>query len=351
MVSKLAVEPFHSFLNGAETHLYTLSNGHGMACQITNYGGRIVSIYAADKYGNIADVVLGHDSITGYINDKETYFGAIIGRVGNRISDGKFELKGKTYLLSKNEGNNHLHGGEVGFHNKVWNVRKVDSSTLSLHCTSPNGESGYPGNINVDVVYKLTEENELQIRYSATTDQSTPLSLTNHAYFNLNGAGNESILNHTVQINANRYLLIRHDLIPTGAIDDVQDTPFDLRKPISIAALLAKSHDQLTLADGIDHHFIPETTGIRSVAMLKEHESGRTLEVITDAPGVQFYTGNFLNGTISGKNGTKYPRRSGCCFEAQGFPDSPNQKGFPSVILHPNETYTALCIYKFGVGE
>lgn len=334
-------------IDGEEVYLYTLSNHSGFSVDITNYGGIVTSIMAPDKSGGIDDVVLGYDSLYGYLIESP-YFGAIVGRVANRISNGVFTLDGKTYKLAKNDdGTSHLHGGTVGFDKRVWKSETVcDDSTasLKLHYLSPDGEEGYPGNLEVRVVYTITRDNKLQIEYTATTDKPTPVNLSHHGYFNLSGTSGKNILEHIVYIDADQYAVVGDYHIPTGILANVENTPMDFRKPEYISSRIYQ------VAGGYDHNYVLNNKGkYARVAEVYEETSGRTMEVFTTQPGIQFYTGNFLNGSIVGEAGLVYQKHHGLCFEAQHFPDSPNKPEFPNSILRPEETYKQFTVYKFGV--
>lgn len=345
----LKPENFEKTLRGKPVQLFTLTNQKGTICQVTNYGARIVSLWTQDRAGNLEDIVLGFDSIDGYLNSPEYYFGSVIGRVANRIAKGRFHLENKTYLLDCNDGPNHLHGGVRGFHTQVWKGRQISSSELELLYASPDGEEGYPGNLEVRLLYKLSEENQLEISYTATTDKTTPVNLTNHSYFNLKGAGNGTIKDHILQISAENFTPIRRDMIPSGEIRTVENTSFDYRKPVSISSLLYLEDEQMTFGFGFDHNFVLNGTGIKHAANVVEPTNGRSLEVFTTEFGMQFYSGNFLDGTVVGKKGKCYSHRSAFCLETQNFPNALNQPSFPSCILEVGETYQSSTIYKFGV--
>lgn len=334
---------------GHEIQVFSLENAHGMRCVLSNFGARLLQLWAPDNQGKLVDVVLGHDDIEDYIKQPNTFFGATVGRVANRTAGAAFNLKGKQYQLKANDGQNHLHGGPDGFHNQVWDAVHVAPNQITMTLWSADGHEGYPGNLEVNVTYTLTDGNALHIEYGATTDQDTPINLTNHSYFNLRGAGD--ISNHVVQIHAEKYLPINAAMIPTGTIETVSGSPFDFRKACKIADKIAEEHPQIILGKGFDHHFIPDGQGLRNMAKVFEPISGRTLEVISDAPGVQFYTGNFLDGHVTGKHGEQYEFRSGFCFETQHFPNSLNTPSFPSILLKAGEVYSSTCIYKFGILE
>jgi aldose 1-epimerase len=337
---------------GHEVSLYTLKNSAGMEVKITNYGGTIQSINVKDRNGKFSDVVLGFQTLDEYVQKAgSAYFGALIGRYANRIANGRFVLDGKTYQIPTNDGPNALHGGKVGFNRRVWEARDVseaDKPALELHYLSRAGEQGFPGNLDVTVRYTLDEQNGLHIDYYAKTDKDTVLNLTNHAYFNLVGAGSASVLNHKLMIDADRFTPVDKTLIPTGKLANVAGTPFDFRKPTDIGARIGKHDEQLRLGKGYDHNFVLNHSGdLKHLAVrVEEPKSGRVLEVYTTQPGVQFYSGNFLNGKVSGIGGV-YRHRSALCLETQHFPDSPNHPNFPSTVLHPGEEFHQTTIYKF----
>lgn len=328
--------------------LYTLSNGLGMDVQITNYGGIITAIRVPDKAGVSADVVLGFDSLSSYIKE-HPYFGAIIGRYGNRIAKGQFSIEGTSYSLQQNDGSNHLHGGIRGFDKVLWMGTIIDNG-ISLSYTSPDMEEGYPGNLQVTVDYTLNEKNELKINYSATTDKSTLCNLTNHSYFNLAGTGD--ILKHQLRIKADWFTPIDKDLIPTGKLEGVKNTPLNFRIPKEIGEQIDADHEQIVLGEGYDHNFVlnMKPRNLTIAASVFEPTSGRLMEVLTTEPGIQFYSGNILEKKkIIGKLGIPYANRSGFCLETQHFPDSPNQSLFPSTILNPGKTYESTTVYRFSV--
>jgi aldose 1-epimerase len=338
---------------GEPVDLYVLKNRNGVEAAITTYGGAIVSLNVPDRNGKLGDVVLGYDSVDGYVKDK-SYFGAIIGRYGNRIGHAQFTLDGKTYTLAKNNGENSLHGGIKGFNKAVWKARELpakDGQSLELTYLSKDGEEGFPGNLKVTVIYTLTDANELNIVYSAATDKTTVVNLTNHAYFNLAGPGSGDILGHQLVIEADKFTPVDSGLIPTGELRDVAGTPFDFRKATTIGARIAQDDEQLKLGNGYDHNFVLRRKAgdpISLAARVVEPTSGRVLEVWTTEPGVQFYTGNFLDGKAVGKGGASYAKRSAFCLETQHYPDSPNQAKFPSVVLKPGERYHTITTYKFA---
>jgi aldose 1-epimerase len=346
---------FGKIPDGQSVDLYVLTNKSGAEASITNYGGAVVSIKVPDRNGKLADVVLGYDNVDGYVNDK-VYFGAIVGRYANRIARAQFVLDGKTYTLAKNNGENSLHGGVKGFNKALWTARVLhgkDGQSLELSYLSKDGEEGFPGNLNVSVIYTLKDDNALSITYSATTDKKTVLNLTSHCYFNLAGQGSGDILGHMLMIAADKFNPVDAALIPTGELRDVAGTPFDFRKPTAIGARINQDDQQLKLGGGYDHNFVlrsvPESLEFLGAARVVEPASGRVLEVFTTEPGLQLYTGNFLDGKTPGKGGATYPRRSAFCLETQHFPDSPNQPKFPSVVLNPGERFHSVTTYKFSV--
>jgi aldose 1-epimerase len=323
-----------------------------MIVQITNYGGRVVSLWTKDREGNFDDIVLGYESLEGYLNSNEIYFGALIGRYANRIAGGRFILNDSTYELAQNFAGNNLHGGVRGFNNVIWDAEQKDDSTLDLAYLSPDGEEGFPGNLEVKVRYQLTHANELKIEYHATTDKPTPINLTHHSFFNLHGAGNGVITDHIMQINADHFTPFNDPGgIPNGRIARVEGTPMDFRQPVAIGERIGQDYDQLVYGLGYDHSWIlnPAESGLTFAARVVEPLSGRTLEVYTNEPAMQFYGGNYLDGRDTGKYGRTYEYRSAFCLETQHFPDSPNHDHFPSTILNPGEEYFSVCVYKFGI--
>jgi len=348
---KITSDHFGVTSSGEEVQLFCLTNNQGMEVRITNYGGIITAINVPDRDGNLGDVVLGHETLEGYLN-RSRYFGALIGRYANRIAHGRFCLNGITYSLAKNNGENHLHGGFKGFDKVVWSVREIpaaDTACLQLTYLSKDGEEGYPGNLETIVTYLLTNGNELRIDYQATTDRDTIVNLTNHSYFNLAGSG--TVLDHQVTINAETYTPVDKGLIPTGEIRSVRDTPLDFTSPTAIGARIRDYYEQLRLACGYDHNFVLRTgtQAFRNAATVYEPTTGRVLEVSTTQPGMQFYSGNFLDGSIVGKGDRVYVKHSGCCFETQHFPDSPNHPNFPSTVVKPNQEYRHTTSFKFSV--
>lgn len=344
--------------DGTPVEIYTLRNAQGAEARIMTYGGIVQSLSMPDKNGKFADVVLGFDSLAGYTSPEYLkgcpYFGALIGRYGNRIGGAKFNLEGKTYELAKNNNGNSLHGGLKGFDKVVWTARPMDTAqgpALILTYLSKDGEEGFPGNLQVTAIYTLTDDNALQLEFKAVTDKPTVCNLTHHSYFNLAGAGNGDILGHLLQINADKTTPVDSELIPTGKIADVTGTPFDFRKPTAIGARINDPDAVLQYGPGYDHNWIVNKPfgqyGLQ--ARVVEPTSGRVLEVWSDEPAVQFYAGNFLDGTIVGKGGKAYQRRTGFCLEPQHYPDSPNKPQFPSTELKPGETYHNKIVYKFSV--
>lgn len=333
--------------DGRDVSLFTLSNNHNTTVKIITYGGIITSTLTPDKYGKIDDVVLGFKTCDAYLG-AHPHFGALIGRYGNRIAKGKFVLNGKEYRLAVNDGSNHLHGGLVGFDKVIWDAAEFQNETevgVELTYLSKDGEEGYPGNLNTKVKYSLNNRNELGISYEATTDQPTIVNLTNHTYFNLAGEGSGNILDHEIIINAQRYTVVSDDLIPTGELKPVKGTAMDFSTPQRIGARISQ------VAGGYDHNYVLEKTGkeLSLAAKVYEPKTSRILEVFTTEPGVQFYTGNFLDGTLAGKAGKPYGKQAGFCLETQHFPDSPNQPGFPSTVLNPGELYRQVTIYKLSI--
>jgi aldose 1-epimerase len=346
----VAREPFGKLPDGRAVERFTLTNAHGMEVKAITYGGIITSLRVPDRGGQMADVVLGFDSIDGYLKN-DPFFGAIIGRYGNRIAKGQFTLDGHTATLAKNNGPNHLHGGTKGFDKLLWTAEPVaGKNAVAFTLTSPDGDEGYPGTLKVRVTYTLTDANALVVDYEATTDKTTVVNLTQHSYFNLAGEGSGDILGHQLMINADRYTPVDAGLIPTGELAPVQGTPFDFRTPTAIGARINQDDPQLKNGKGYDHNWVltRKGAGLSLAARAVEPKSGRTLEVTTTEPGVQFYAGNFLDGTIKGKGGHVYALRNGFCLETQHFPDSPNQPKFPSTMVKPGQKYTSQTVFTFG---
>ncbi len=334
--------------------LYTFKNKSGMQVKITNYGAIVTSILVPDRNGKLGDITLGYDRVEDYINavDKP-YFGAIVGRYGNRIAKGEFVIDGETYSLATNNSPNHLHGGVVGFDKVVWDAELVGGkgwSGLELSYLAKDKEEGYPGNLSIKVTYKLTDANELIVDYLATTDKATPVNLTQHSYFNLKGEGEGDILDHKLMINASNYTPVDSTLIPTGEIKAVAGTPFDFTQAKAIGRDIGKKNEQLEFGLGFDHNFVldREGDGLSLAAMVHEPSTGRVMEITTTEPGIQFYCGNFLDGRLKGKSGKPYVHRGGFCLETQHYPDSPNQKNFPSTILKPGDEYRTTTVFKFS---
>ncbi len=349
-------EAFGEF-KGQPVELYTLTNNNGVVMKVATYGGTVTELHVPDRNGKSGDIVLGFDNLDGYISPEyeksNPNFGAIIGRYGNRIAKGKFTLDGKEYVLATNNGENHLHGGNIGFNRVVWAAKPIETengNALELTYTSKDMEEGYPGNLNVTVTYTLTDADELKIDYRATTDKATPCNLTNHSYFNLSAGKQPTIADHELMIVADRYTEVDAGLIPTGKLPDVAGTPMDFTSPHKIGERIDADFEQLKLGGGYDHNWVlRDGNGLLALAAtVYEPESGRFMEVMTTEPGVQFYAGNFLDGTLVGKNNTRYVKRAGLCLETQHFPDSPNQPDFPTTILQPGQTYQTLTIYKFS---
>ncbi|WP_233507289.1 aldose epimerase family protein [Adhaeribacter pallidiroseus] len=341
---------FGKLKNGTEVQQYTLTNSKGTQAVFTNYGGRLVSLIVPDKDGKPTDVVVGFKNAAEYEASTEPYFGATIGRVGNRIANGKFTLDGKEYKLFTNNGPNTLHGGKNGFQAVVWNATQPNDHTLELTYLSKDLEENFPGNLNVKVTYALTDNNELKMDYEATTDKKTPVNLTNHAFFNLNGEGSGTILNHIIQINANRYTPVDATLIPTGKIEPVAGTPFDFRKKLAIGTNIEAKNEQLKNGGGFDHNYVlneNKAQGLNMAARVTGDKSNITMDVLTTEPGLQFYSGNFMQSKNTFKGGAKDDFRTAFCLETQHFPDAPNQPNFPSIMLEPGKTYRTSSVYRF----
>ena len=352
MSSSITKASFGKTAEGAPVDLYTLKNASGMEVAIATFGGRIVSLKAPGRNGQFTDVVLGFDNMEGYLGE-HPYFGALVGRYGNRIAKGQFKLDGKTYKLAINNGVNALHGGLKGFDKVVWTAREVPGGDPSVELTyvSKDGEEGYPGSLTEKVTYSLTAANELKIEYSATTDKDTVVNVTNHSYFNLAGQGHGDILSHVLQLNAAKFTPVDAGLIPTGELKNVEGTPFDFRQPTVIGSRINAEDEQIKRGGGYDHNFVVDGSAgtLRLAARVSEPTSGRVLEVSTTEPGVQFYTGNFLDGTVKGKGGVAYAKRTGFCLETQHFPDSPNHPDFPTTALKAGAEYNSTTVFKFSV--
>ncbi len=345
-------EPFGTLPDGTAIELFTLRNPSGMEVKVTNYGGIITELKVPDRDGKLDDVVLGYSSIDGYLKSSP-YFGAIIGRYGNRIGNAQFKLDGQTYKLPANDGSNTLHGGTTGFDKVVWQAepfeRAGERGIVFTH-TSPDGDQGFPGALEARVTYTLTDQNELKFDYHATTDKPTVVNLTQHTYFNLAGDGSGDVLGHELTINADRYTPVDKGLIPTGELASVEGTPLDFRTKTAIGARINSDHEQIKLGGGYDHNYVLNRSGegLQLAARVEEPMTGRVMEVHTTEPGLQFYSGNFLDGSITGKNGHVYNKRNGFCLETQHYPDSPNHPAFPTTTLKPGETYTSQTVYTFS---
>ena len=349
---KITKAPFGKTGDGQAVDLYTLSNPSGMKAKITNYGGIVTELHVPDKNGDNGDVVLGYDKLSSYI-EASPYFGCITGRYANRIAKGRFTIDGNEYKLATNNGDNHLHGGVAGLDKKVWSAKEVKGvgrAGIEFSYLSPDGEEGYPGNLHCKVTYWLTVQNEIEIQYEATTDKSTHLNLTHHSYFNLAGAGSGDILDHEVELFADKFVPTDATNIPLGELAPVKGTPFDFLTPHKIGARIGEKNQQLKVGLGYDHNWVINSTGkgLELAARVTEETSGRVMEVLTDQPGIQFYTGNFLDGSNVGKGGNVYEHRNAFCLETQKFPDSPNNPSYPSSLLEPGQTYRHVCIYRFS---
>jgi aldose 1-epimerase len=348
----LSPKAFQKSLDGKNTDLFILKNKNGVEAAFTNYGARIIGLKIPDQNGVQTDVIVGFSGVDHYIQSTEPYFGATIGRYGNRIAKGKFSLDGKTYILPLNNGANSLHGGKKGFQDIIWDASQTNEQTIEFSYLSEDMEEGYPGNLKVKVVYSLTDDNELKISYDAITDKKTVINLTNHAFFNLNGEGSGTILNHMLQINADFYTPVDSTLIPTGKHESVAGTPFDFRKISTIGQRITDKNVQLKNGKGYDHNFVLNDINdheMRTAAIVIGNRSGITMEIFTKEPGLQFYSGNFMESKNTFKGGSKDDFRTAFCLETQHFPDSPNQPSFPSTILNPGEKYNTSTIYKFSI--
>ncbi len=343
---------FSGTFKGRKVSLYTLKNSHGMVVQLTNFGAKIVSIFVPDRAGNFVDIMQGYETLDEWLKGMP-YFGAICGRYANRIANGKFTIDGITYKLPVNNGPNSLHGGPEGFNNQVFDAEDVvvknGKSSIKMRYTSKDGEEGYPGNLDFSVTYTLTNDNELILDYLGKTDKSTHVNICSHGFFNLAGCNNQDITVHTMMINASKFTPVNENLIPTGELKSVDGTPMDFRKPHVIGERIDNNFDQLKYGAGYDHNWVIDKpiNELGLAAVYSEPKSGRVMEVFTTQPGVQFYSSNWHDGSDVGKGGTAYTKRSAVCLEAQNYPDSPNQPGFPSTLLKPGETYKHSCIYKF----
>jgi aldose 1-epimerase len=349
----VTIAPFGQTPDGKRVELYTLTNSRGMQVRAISYGAIIQAIRVPDRSGRVADVTLGFDSLQGYLTDSP-YFGAIVGRYANRIARGRFTLGGHTYRLATNNGPNHLHGGLKGYDKVVWrgeSFQRADTVGVKFEHTSPDGDEGYPGTVEVAVTYTLTPGNELIVEYAASADRPTPLNLSQHSYFNLAGEGSGDILKHELTIDAERYTPVDSTLIPTGALASVANTPFDFRRPATIGARIEKNYRQLKYGEGYDHNFVLNRSGpgLQHAVHVLDPKTGRMLDISTTEPGLQFYSGNFLDGTITGKAGHVYAHRAALVLETQHFPDSPNHPAFPSTILRPGKDYRSRTVFAFGL--
>ncbi|MBS1522964.1 MAG: galactose mutarotase [Bacteroidetes bacterium] len=339
---------FEKTIDGKQTHLFVLKNKNGMEAAITNYGGRLVALLVPDSAGKMIDVSVGMSSVDDYVKSTERYYGATIGRYGNRIAKGHFTLEGKQYTLATNNAPNTLHGGKKGYQDVVWDAKKVNDQTLVLTYLSKDMEEGFPGNLKVKVTYSLTDDNGFKCDYEATTDKTTIVNLTNHAYFNLNGEGSGTILNHLVQFKADHYTPVDSTLIPTGKIEPVKGTPFDFTTATTIGARINDANDQLKNGKGYDHNFVLNKHTIADpIAIVKGDKTGIVMEIYTEEPAMQFYSGNFMQGKNTMKYGEKDDYRTAFAMETQHYPDSPNQPQFPSTVLKPGQTYKTESLYKF----
>ncbi len=347
--SSMTAQVFGRLPDSREALQYTLTNSAGLSAQVVNYGAAVTSLKVPDRTGKMDDVVLGYDSLQGYV-DGTSYFGAIVGRYGNRIGKGQFTLDGKQYQLTINDGENHLHGGRIGFNKVLWQSRQLSPLSVELQYVSKDGEEGYPGAVTLKVVYTVTEKNELRIDYEGTADRPTILNPTQHSYFNLSGSFANSILDHVLTIEADRFTPVDKGLIPTGQLVEVANTPLDFRTPFAIGARINDSFEQLAFGKGYDHNWVlrGDPGQVRKAVELYEPKSGRLMTVFTDQPGMQFYSGNFLDGSAKGKNGIAYQQRTGLCLEAQAYPDTPNKPHFPSAALRPGQVYRQTTIYQFS---
>ncbi|PCF95886.1 aldose epimerase family protein [Vreelandella nigrificans] len=349
--------------DGRQVDVYQFTNANGIELRVTNYGGIILSLKTPNIAGEFEDIALGFDSLEAYLSDdylqSNPYFGAIIGRYGNRIANGQFSLDGEQYALAANDGSNHLHGGQQGFDKVLWQAEPFESEAgtgLVLRYTSEDGEEGYPGRLESEVTYTLTDDDELVVDYRAVTDKATPVNLTQHSYFNLKGEGSDTILDHQLMINAPEFTPVNDTLIPTGEIRSVKDTPFDFTQATPIGERIEQDNEQLTFGGGYDHNFVlargdAAADALVVAAKVWEPQSGRMVEITTTEPAIQFYSGNFLNGDLTGKQGQAYGHRSGFALETQHYPDSPNQEAFPSTILAPGDTYRSRTVYRFSAQQ
>jgi aldose 1-epimerase len=353
--ARVSRSDFGKTADGTAVELFTLTNAHGLEARAISYGATLTTLRLPDRQGQLDDVAMGHDDIKGYLTASR-FFGSVVGRYANRIAKGRFTLDGKTYALATNNGPNHLHGGVLGFDKKVWKAAAIEGKEgvgVSFTYTSPDGEEGYPGTLQARVSYTLNDRDELAIDYQATTDKPTHVNLTNHTYFNLAGDGSGEILGHELQIHADRYLPVDSTLIPTGVLAPVAGTPFDFRQPTPIGARIEEPHEQLKNGNGYDHTFVVNRTGpgLVKAVRVREPKTGRVLEVSTTEPGVQFYSGNFLDGSMQGRGGHVYRRRYGFCLETHHFPDSPNQPAFPTTVLRPGQEFRSRTVLRFSTDK
>lgn len=352
-ITLMSDSAFTTTLDGKDIKLYTLESGNGITMQVSNFGGRVISLWVPDKEGKYEDIVFGHNNINEYIHYQgERCLGPVVGRYANRIAKGQFTLDGKKYQLPVNNNGQTLHGGTEGFDMKVWNVDSISKNSIALSYVSPDGEQGFPGTVTVKMVYTLTPDNEFKITYHATTDKPTHVNLSHHSFFNLKGAANGTILDHILTINARAITPVDSVLIPTGKLMQVEGTPFDFRQPTAIGEKINVEDEQLKNGGGYDHNWVVDRKSdkdIELIASLYEPKSGRVMEVWSDQPAIQFYSGNFLDGKVIGKYGKAHNYREAVALETQKYPDTPNQPKFPSTRLNPGEEYTQTCIYKFGI--
>jgi aldose 1-epimerase len=353
-IKEIPSSKFQTKIDGKSTNLFTLKNKNGVVVQITNYGARVVSLWVPDRKGNFQDVVWGFETIEEYLKSTDIYCSPIVGRFGNRIDNGKFQLNGTQYQLTINNNENHLHGGTNGFYSKVWDAKSVKiegNEALELTYFSKDGEEGYPGNLTIKVTYILTKDNGLKLIYSATTDKTTIINPTSHCYFNLSGTSKNTILDHILFINAQKFTPTNEGLIPTGELRNLKDTPLDFNTPTAIGARIDSKYEQLVFGKGYDHNYIINKPmgSYEKIATIYSPESGVSMIVSSDQPGVQFYSGNFMKGNLLGKRGDDHNYRTGFALETQNFPDAPNHSNFPSAVLEPQHTYTQTTTYTFKV--
>lgn len=349
--SGLTPAEFSGKVDGQDVQMYVLTNNKGAEATVLNYGAKIVSLSVPDKNGKLVDVVLGHNNLTEYLNSEEPYFGAVCGRTGNRIAKGKFTLDGVTYQLAINNGPNNLHGGLKGFNAVVWDAKQIDAQTVELKYLSRDGEEGFPGNLSVKMIYKLTDENAFEIEYEATTDKATILNLTNHSYFNLSGEGDSSVHDHSLIMHASTYLPTDDTAIPYGKPEPVKGTPFDFTTAHLIGERIDEDFEQLHFGKGYDHTFVLDKKDGEFALAVEccSPKTGIELKVYTTEPGVQVYTGNWMSGNFEGKHGHRYPARAAVCFETQHFPDAVNKPEYPSVVLRPEDTFKSKTVFAFSV--